>query len=384
MNVNMKILSKISLVALITIFGAACEEGIDDINAVAPGPDEQAPVVTVTYPFEGAQIRVREDVAPVVIKLEATDDIEVQSVVLTLDGTQIAELSGFKDYRRALEEFQYDNLVNGDHVLTVTANDLSGKSTSTIVNFQKVPPYQPKYPGEILYIPFDGDYFELLSITEATPAGGPVFVNGIAGQAVSLDAKNLAYVTFPGDAMATVSNFSVSFWVNPDFVDANGDGGIDGILGLVNLSNSTGFWGNLDWFIENGSTPAVTKMVVHSTNSAVDPPDAWITDLNNLSGFFGAWSNHVVTYNDDAHEFKYYINGALKLTKPAVWSDDLVFENTGQMVFGAVHFMTNPSSTTGSGAQPWASYLTGELDEIRIFDRTLTDADVKLIYDDVM
>ena len=229
--------------------------------------------------------------------------------------------------------------------------------------------------------PFDGDYLELLTIEPGTTGGTPAFVDGIQGKAVSFDASNKGYVLFPSDVLSGVESFSMSFWVKPDFVDANTDGGIDGILGLVNFSNTTGFWGNIDFFVENGSNPAAAKMVIHVTN---DDSETWINEVNNVSGFFGAWTHHVVTYDGTAHQFKYYINGALKLTKAAGWSDALAFKNAGPLVFGTVQFQTNPSLTTNTGAQDWASYLTGELDEVRLFNRALSAADVQQIYDDVM
>lgn len=57
-------------------------------------------------------------------------------------------------------------------------------------------------------------------------------------------------------------------------------------------------------------------------------------------------------------------------------------QESGPLVFGAVHFMTNPSSTSGTGSQPWASYLTGEFDEVRIFDRAISAEVVEEIYDE--
>jgi hypothetical protein len=377
----MKILKRISAGALLVILAFACNEGIDDISYVAPGPDETAPGVTITYPFEGARIQVKEDVAPVDIQFQATDDIEIGSIALTLDGTELTEFSDFKDYRRAVQSYRYNTLENGLHTLTVTATDLSGKSTSKSVNFEKVEPYQPKYEGEIFYTPFDGDYLELLTIKAGTTGGSPTFVDGVQGKAVSFDAANKGYVLFPSDALAGVESFSMSFFVKPDFIDANTDNGIDGILGLVNFSNTTTFWGNIDFFVENGSNPAAAKMVIHVTN---DDSETWINEVNNVAGFFGTWTHHVVTYDGAARQFKYYINGVLKLTKPAGWTDPLTFKNAGQLVFGTVQFQTNPSLTSNTGAQDWASYLTGELDEVRLFNRALSADEVQQIYDDVM
>ena len=61
----MKILKHISAGALLVLFAFACNEGIDDISYVAPGPDETAPTIAISYPFEGAKVQVKEDVAPI-------------------------------------------------------------------------------------------------------------------------------------------------------------------------------------------------------------------------------------------------------------------------------------------------------------------------------
>src|SRR5690625_8044210 len=75
------------LIGLIGIVG--CDKGIDSITAVTPGPDESAPEVTITYPQEGTQIRVLEEVTSITIKFEVTDDIEIAAVDLSLNGEVI-------------------------------------------------------------------------------------------------------------------------------------------------------------------------------------------------------------------------------------------------------------------------------------------------------
>jgi len=96
------------------------------------------------------------------------------------------------------------------------------------------------------------------------------------------------------------------------------------------------------------------------------------------------WTHHALTFDGTALEFKYYINGAPVATKAAGWAEPpLTFASSGPMVFGTVHFQTDPSLTSGSGTQPWASYLTGELDEIRIFNKALSPAQVQALFDEL-
>lgn len=361
------------------------DQFIDDVKHAPQGDDTAPPAVTINYPFEGALIRVVEDVAPININVSTSDDVEIESVKITLDGNELTEITDFIDYRKSNNVYTYSTLDNGDHTVTVTATDLSGKTTTKTVNFKKAEPYTPKYPGEIIYLPFDGDYLDLITLHAATPSGTQTFVNGPdGGKAVSMSASSMGYILFPGDTLAEQDEFSISFFVNAHFVDSNTDGGIDGILGLVNLSNTTGFWGNIDMFIENGSnatTGAELKTHIVSNSSS----ETWITGagFQNLMTFFNQWSHHVMTYSATTHEFKYYINGTLVKTAAAAWGTSaLTFTGSGNIVLGAVHFQTNPSQTTGTTSQPWASYLTGEMDDVRVFNRPLSQADVTLIYND--
>jgi hypothetical protein len=209
---KMRTLKYISSGALVFLLAGACNEGIDPISHVDPGPDQAAPTVTITYPGEGAEVRVTEDVAPINIQFEASDDIEIQSIAISLDGSEIGTLSDFKDYRRAVEDYTYETLENGAHVLMITATDLSGKSTSASVNFEKVPPYQPVFDGEVFYMPFDGDYVELVSITTATKVGSPGFSNeSVAGR--SYAGAGDSYLTLPTTGI-TNNEFSAAFWYN--------------------------------------------------------------------------------------------------------------------------------------------------------------------------
>jgi hypothetical protein len=212
MKIKMKILKHISVGALSILFAFACDEGIDPISHVEPGPDEAAPTIAISYPVEGTKVQVKEDVAPLSIQFEATDDIEIQQVAFSLDGTEVGALSDFKDYRRAVQTFTYESLTNGNHSLVVTVTDLSGKNSSTTVNFEKVPPYQPVFDGEIFYMPFDGDYMELVNIVTATKVGSPAFTDAsVAGKAYAGAAD--AYLTLPTTGITT-TEFSAAFWYN--------------------------------------------------------------------------------------------------------------------------------------------------------------------------
>jgi hypothetical protein len=46
------------------------------------------------------------------------------------------------------------------------------------------------------------------------------------------------------------------------------------------------------------------------------------------------------------------------------------------MVFGTLQFQTTPSLTSNTGSQSWASYNTGQTDEVRIFNTVLTGTEI--------
>jgi hypothetical protein len=48
-------------------------------------------------------------------------------------------------------------------------------------------------------------------------------------------------------------------------------------------------------------------------------------------------------------------------------------------VLGAVQFQTTPSLTTSHGSEPWASWLTGSLDEVRVYNTPLTQEEVNAL-----
>ncbi len=200
-----------SILGCFLIAAFACNDGIDPISHVVPGEDQTAPAITITYPAQGNEIRVKEDITAINIQFEVTDDIEIETIKLSLDGDEIASFSDFKDYRRLVGEYLYDQLTNGSHTLTVAATDLSGKSSTRSVTFEKKEPYRPTYDGEVFYMPFDGDYLELLSIVNATKVGSPGFAGSSVRGTNAYAGATDAYLTFPTTGLLG-SGFSAVFW----------------------------------------------------------------------------------------------------------------------------------------------------------------------------
>ncbi|MEO9513116.1 MAG: LamG-like jellyroll fold domain-containing protein [Flavobacteriaceae bacterium] len=201
-----------SILAVVLFY--SCDQGIDGLTQVNPGADASAPQVTINYPLEGTTIKVLESVTSITVDFEVTDDIEVATIEASIDGNKIATMNNFLDYRRVLvEDLIYDNLDDGSHEFTVNASDLEGKTTSVTVNFVKEPAYVAQYSGETLYMPFDGDYFDLVGLRPAEQVGSPGFLGeGFVGLNAYEGALE-SYLTLPTEGLQE-SEFSAIFWIN--------------------------------------------------------------------------------------------------------------------------------------------------------------------------
>lgn len=345
-----------SLAALLAL--ASCEDGIDSISKVDPGEDKSAPVVTINYPVEGTKIRVVEDVTTLKIQLNVVDDIEIGKVVVKLDGTTLTEYSAFKDYRHAVEAFVYEGLTNGVHVVTVEATDLSGKNASASVNFEKIEPYRPVFDGEVFYMPFDGDFLDLVSIAEAAKVGSPTFVTGRTGMAYGGAADS--YLTFNLNDLTTPlgAEFSAAFWYK---LNASPDRA--GIL-VISPDNSSNPSENIMTsgfrFFREGSTTSQTFKL----NAGFGSDGAWFDGGAAASfGPDGTWVHLAFTISPTACAV--YING------------EVVKDGS----FDGISWADCTLLSIGSGAPfftGWSHYSDVSLiDELRIFNKALSPGEVK-------
>jgi len=337
------------------VLSTACNKGIDPITMISPGPDLTAPVVVVSYPAEGQKIQVPTLLATVNIQFVATDDIELKSISVLMDGTELTSYNTFKDYRRAVESYSYTKVTNGVHVLTIKVTDLAGKVTNKLINFEKKPPYTPIFPGEIFYMPFDGDYFEKINFVEATKVGTPGFA-GVALKGLnSYKGATDSYMKFP---MAGLKNteFSAAFWCKLNALPDR--------AGIIAISPSgLGFDASrtkgLRFFREADGTSQRFKL-----NVGTGAGEVW----NNGGKVSVPASNWVhLAFTVSQTTCVVYINGIAMETDPITPIDWTGCE----------------SMSIGSGApnfMDWGHLSDNSFyDELRIFNRALTPSDIQAI-----
>ena len=345
-KINKVILGLFSLAVMFS-----CNDGIDPISYVDPGPDAGAPVITILRPADGLEIQVPEPVTSTIIELRVEDDIEIGNISVSLDGNVIATFDSFIDYRIANEEFVYDNITTGDHVLMVTATDLVGNVTTASSNFTKAPPYTPVFAGEMFYMPFDGDFTELVSVIAADEVGNPGFSgNDAAYSGNGYVAGTGNYLSFPLDGLTLGDNFSGAFWYK---VNATPDR--SGIL-TVGDDEADRFQG-FRLFREGNATQQRIKLNV-GNGSGETWNDGGVIDVT-----AGDWVH--VAFTISPTQTKIYLNGMETLT--------------GNMS-GPIDWTGCEELTIGAGG-PTFSYWnhlsdSSIMDELRLFNTTLTQTEV--------
>lgn len=221
----------------------------------------------------------------------------------------------------------------------------------------------------IAYWNFNADSM-LDSISNTTGANaGMTFTAGIKGKALTgnPDASKKAYATAVASAaVKAMTQYTVSFWVN---TPQN-----TGATGIFGLGDTQGFWGNINVFFENGGTTTLARFKTIYNDNGVTRDN----NIQDVQNGFNNWVQYVITY-DGAGNFKSYLNGSLARTTTVAEMGPIRFTNVGPIVFGALHFMTVPSSTTGSPGEGWAGYLPGKMDEVRIYNRALTSIEVSAL-----
>jgi hypothetical protein len=224
--------------------------------------------------------------------------------------------------------------------------------------------YVPKY-GEIFYMPFEGTYKDIISKTTATAVGTPSFATGKKGQAYK-GATN-SYLTYPTTEFAKSTSFSAVFWMKvnavPDragILTAGPEDTANPGYPAVQNKRTNGF----RFFREGSATAQVIK-----SNVGIGTGDVW-NDGGTTDPSGGQWIHVAFTVSNT--QSSVYINGVLTraasaLTTPMNW--------TGCNI---LTIMSGYPRFTEWGHLSDLSLM----DELRIFNKGLSAAEVLTIYND--
>jgi hypothetical protein len=213
------------------------------------------------------------------------------------------------------------------------------------------------------YWAFDGSYVDSVSGAAATGVNTS-FTTGFKGKAYQGSATGYVISDIPA-AVKNLNSFTITYWLNT----AN----TSGIITPIVISRADQFWGALDMFYENGGrTTTTANLKVHfNGQSEVWFTNGWITNP------WDVWQNISLTYDAGSSTFTLFQGGKKVATQTAAGLGNLVFPaNATKIIFGTEQFQASPSLGTAGGAQGWAGYLTGQLDEVRIYNKALTETEL--------
>jgi len=350
MKNRIHLIKKIAYVVVAALAFTTCQ----DFDTPLFGDFEIDPsVVKINYPLEGTAIKVFEDPASLDIAIEIHDDNIVSKISVVLNGTEIANLSSFSNPRNIIETITYNGLVNGEYVLTVTSTDINGTSSSAEVNFTKEPPYTPTFDGEILYMPFDGDYRDLVGGNLAAQVGTPGFAGSGYASANAYRGATDSYLTFPSGGLQN-NEFSAAFWYK---VNSSPDrAGLLVVGNDIPENRKQGF----RLFREGSGTEQRIK-----ANVGIGTDESW-NDGGVIDVTAGEWV--YVTFTISQTETKIYLNGIVM--NSATLSAPIDWTGVGPL-------------TIGSGGETFSYWGhksdNSDIDELRIFNKALSQAEIQIM-----
>lgn len=245
---------------------------------------------------------------------------------------------------------------------------------------------------------FDNTNKEAISGTAPTTANGTSFTTGQVGQALSLSSGYLVYPTIAALSSANAfPSVTVSLWVN---IKNNGTTQTN-LFGITQIPSAQTDWntGPLNVYVETGNHKAISDTLqVHSNFSTYSTGNRQGGDnVNNYGGVAGTdyqyvtqggrWFHYVMVYDGVGSNIDLYVNSTIV--------SDGLFRHRGPAAPGGLGTIVNlpptqviiggwPNVTTGftggSPQQGWQTLMTGSIDEVRVYSKNLSAAEIGALY----
>lgn len=244
----------------------------------------------------------------------------------------------------------------------------------------------------VAYWGFNGDNKESKSGVAPEKAENASFTTGIKGQAANF---TNGYLRYPAIAALNNANglgsFTVSAWVNTK----NLGNAASSIFALNETPASAKDWGGpINVMLETGSYKPTSDTLVlkgvlgqyaSGTREGHDNLNNYGvigTDYQIVKGA-GKWTQIVMKYDASASTIDIYGNGIVVSNKNFRLRKDgklgaLVFPASTTVLVGG--FANANTGYPSSAVQGWQSLFNGQIDEIRVFNKALSDADISALY----
>ena len=208
--------------------------------------------------------------------------------------------------------------------------------------------------GLVLHYPFNGSPQEILGNLPPPTTANLVAVpdrHGSVGSAYGFDGLNSTIAQPESVLNIGQTDYSISFGFKTDDVEKEHQGLINTIPhnGLYVVFNHPPFTGVLSFRVGNG--------------------DGWISaHTQGTKGNYQAGQWYHVTITKQGTEYDAYVDG--ELDSSIVVPDATTFDRGSGLRFGSISDIPNQSS----------QFLAGALDDIRVFDRSLSGTDARLLF----
>jgi len=308
--------------------------------------------------------------------VEELDTIDIGSVASTAgNSTDVAEAGV---WTKALLDSEIELLASGRVPIEVAADDLISYISLRFTTDTEVgPAFSGSYTvtdhppqihssGPIHHWKFDGDLTDsgsgACTLRDLTEAGSLTYISGPSGQAIQSDSTNYAHVQVSPTESSRIMQLPLTLFARVYIRSRTGTFG-----NLLRLQTSGAVGGvHIYWYVNSSNRPSFA--FANDANSA----NQWSTTTgpeNVVS--YDQWSTQAVTVEEDTVTsditVRYYIDGALVTTdvKSGV---------------GWYNHASNVVSKIRVGQGSGTNYIDGDFDDVRIYDRKLSDAEIEEIH----
>ena len=329
-----------------TVKAVASAQGMtaSSVAAATFSRDTTPPTVSVTAPTNGLTV-----LGAISISANASDNVGVASVQFLVDGASVGSVSSHP-YTLVYETTA---LTNGSHQITAVAVDTAGNSASSApvtVTFNNST--TGPTAGLVGYWSFDSAYVSGSTIFDQSgnnanaTASSTSFVPGEVGQALQFNgSSSYTQVVTGSQLFDLVGNLSLSLWVQ-----TTNSTRTEALISKYSAAAS-GFGYVLR------TTPAGTAELLIGGANVLSGSEV-ATDVTKIND--GSW-HYVAVVIQLGTSVTFYVDGALSSTVP----------------------MNSTAATSTSWFQmglnswiPYGTYFTGNMDEVRVYNRALLSTDV--------
>lgn len=209
--------------------------------------------------------------------------------------------------------------------------------------FGQVPNYVPSN-GLLAYWPFSGNANDQTANSNHLTNNGATLVadrNGTANAAYSFNgAGNYLEKTVPSFVFSPSGTFSVSFWINRPST-----------TGGVAMMSGSGTANNFIWLFSGSAA--------NNTFGTNKQQSAWI------------WANSPYAVNQWEHYVCMFINGVMRIYRNGVLETSATYSHTGALSTALPFYIGKDIGT---------SYFNGSIDDIAIWNRSLTNCEIQKLY----